>query len=426
MKPLVLLCLWSCGASPEPAQPQASQPHPEPVEITSADEVVGIHTGVQHPPIPADSPAWRHDPGGFVPDVRFYGERTWDDVRMRVAGHIGVIERDRARLLAQAGQYSEAAKTYSRLAADMDRLMGTDSGPSRQIPTLIRDAAVRDAALLNTVAASKSLQDRLTPQVLWSELLSDRKIDETQVDIAAFKDFDDRHAMRVSLWSLYLESADPIGIDSPWGYFDASAHGDLISLRQAQREGRCTDWNCRWESEAASAVFDLEGTGGMPTGDSLIDVAGEPGPQSIGRLEKLGLDDARHRQWVEDTVYVFNKKLKESPGALVSLIKSRVDQLNHFKHGSKYYNIKQLKNEGVRVLAQGGHYDLARQVLAMNFPLHHQDWECPNRQGTLLAIDARLAALDRDKHAAENLKKARSITDAFLAKVAEADSQTRP
>ena len=88
--------------------------------------------------------------------------------------------------------------------------------------------------------------------------------------------------------------------------------------------------------------------------------------------------------------------------------------------------IKQLKNEGVRVLARGGHYDLARQGLAMNFPLHHQDWECPNRQGTLLAIDARLAALDRDKHAAENLKKARSITDAFLAKVAEADSQTRP
>ena len=98
-----------------------------------------------------------------------------------------------------------------------------------------------------------------------------------------------------------------------------------------------------------------------------------------------------------------------------------MDQLEHFRHGSRYYNIKQLRNEGVRVLARGGHYDFARQILAMNFPLHHQDWECPNREGILVAIDARLAMLDGDPRAEARLIEARQITDAFLAKVNQAD-----
>ena len=76
-----------------------------------------------------------------------------------------------------------------------------------------------------------------------------------------------------------------------------------------------------------------------------------------------------------------------------------------------------LRNEGVRVLAAHGHYDLARQVLAMNFPLHHQDWECPNREGILIALDARLAALDGAENTDALLKKARQASDAFLAQV---------
>ena len=368
----VLLAMLGCDAV---------TPKPPPTQQPEETEVVGVHTGIQHPPIPADSPAWRHDPGGFVPDVRFYGERSWGGVRMRVAGHIGVIERDRARLAAASGHFGQGAKIYRALAADMDRLSSGVKGLVGDIPRLIRDAATRDALILDT----------LSSMPIATQTAPDRPI-----DIAAFADFDDRHTLRVALWSAYLDTADPVQLDSPWGYFDPAQQAHL------------------------PAVFSVDGLGSMPTGDTLIDVAGEPGPKAIGRLEKLSLDDPAHRTWVEDTVYVLNMKLKESPGAIVSLLKSRVDQLNHFQHGSRYYNIKQLRNEGVRVLARGGHHGFARQVLAMNFPLHHQDWECPNREGILVAIDARLAILDGDPRAEARLIEARKITDAFLAKIEEA------
>ena len=107
-------------AEDQPAGPTAaavpSRPAPGPAPDSTGRsgqdpvELVGVQSGVQHPPIPADSPAWRHDPGGFVPDHNFYGERSWDGVRMRVAGHIAVMERDRARLAARlSGGAAEAA-----------------------------------------------------------------------------------------------------------------------------------------------------------------------------------------------------------------------------------------------------------------------------------------------------------------------------
>jgi len=222
---------------------------------------------------------------------------------------------------------------------------------------------------------------------------------------------------------LYLSAADPVHPDTAWGYFDREAYRAMLTQRQAVTQGRCPDWICPQPSDAIG--FTVEGLGGMPTGDTLIDVGGEPGPKAIGRLEKLSLEDPKHRQWVEDTVYVLNARLRESPGAMVSLIKSRVDQLNSFKHGSRYYNIKQLRNEGVRVLARSGHYDLARQILAMNFPLHHQDWECPNREGILVALDGRLAALQGDSLASSRLAEARAISDAFLKQVDTADQKPR-
>jgi hypothetical protein len=366
----ILTALFACGGSETVSLPADPPPRPEP-------EFVGTHEGIQHPPIPADSPAWRHDPGGFVPNVRFYGERSWDDVRMRLAGHIGVIERDRARLAAAAGAFERGAAIYRALAADMDDMAAAATGPATEIPKLIAKAARRDAAVL----------DKLTvlPKAT-------AHADGSVIDISDFKDFDDRHLLRVALWSAYLESADPVRVDSPWGYFDPQ------------------------RPKSSPAVFEVEGLGGMPTGDTLIDVAGEPGPRAIGRLAKLGLDDPKHKQWVEDTVYVLNQRLAESPGSIVSLLKSRVDQLNSFAHGSRYYNIKQMRNEGVRVLARGGHFRLARQILAMNFPLHHQDWECPNREGILVAIDARLGMLHGDPKAEARLIEARAITDVFLAK----------
>jgi hypothetical protein len=57
--------------------------------------------------------------------------------------------------------------------------------------------------------------------------------------------------------------------------------------------------------------------------------------------------------------------------------------------------------------------------LALNFPLHHQDWECPNREATLVAIDARLAVQGRRPDAEAQLAEARRLSDAFLAEISK-------
>ena len=221
---MMLSTLWilsGCFGGESPSESLAPS-----VEVSA--EHVGVHEGVQHPPIPADSPAWAHDPGGFVPDFRFYGERSWDDVRMRVAGHIGVIERDRARLAASGGDLGTAAWIYESLASEMDRLLSRMEGQSREIPLMIRDAAQRDAQVLRNQgqkqndASSKSVEDL--------------------PNIAAFKDFDDRHKMRLSLWSLYLAAADPVHPDTAWGYFDRISYRSMLDQRAAVAAGNCQEW----------------------------------------------------------------------------------------------------------------------------------------------------------------------------------------
>ena len=54
--------------------------------------------GQQHPPLPADNPAWDWDAQSFVPDFGWYGEHSWTDVRMRVVGHMSMGYRDLARI----------------------------------------------------------------------------------------------------------------------------------------------------------------------------------------------------------------------------------------------------------------------------------------------------------------------------------------
>ena len=430
------------GPAPAVTAPSAPAPAPEPADRTTQNrpEVVGVQSGVQHPPIPANSPAWRHDPGGFVPDHNFYGERSWDGVRMRVAGHIAVMERDRARLAAQlSGDRAAAAAVYRSLAADLDALIPPTGGPETKIPTLARDAARRDAALLEGspvadvggVAGVRAALHRhtrrgsLTPEI-GAQLRSDLAAVAASVDfpsIDAFADFDDRHAMRVRLWALYLDAVDPLEVTEPWGYFDSAAHRRMIGNldRQIARAVGLSES----PEKPQRPQFTVEGLGGMPTGDSLIDVAGQPGPKAIGTLEKLSLDDPAHRQWVEDTAFVLNAKLRENPGGVLAIVHTRAAHLDGMGHGSRYYNIKQLRNEAVRQLAVAGHHSVARQVLQMNFPLHHQDWECPNREGILMTIDARLLAAVAPAQARDRVVRARAVTDAFLAEVNSAEAATR-
>ena len=438
MKMFVCLLMMACSSSepvqPEPAQSEAVDRSSEaPVASAPTDEHVGVHEGIQHPPIPADSPAWKHDPGGFVPDVRFYGERDWDGVRMRVAGHIAIIERDRARLAAGNGQLEEASQIYFALARTLQDMIPDGGGPAVEIPRMAQQAAQRDGSLMKALVDGRVKEPATGLAGVRSVLLThgEKPLDEQTVgrlnttldvalsiepkpDIDAFSDFDDRHQLRVRLWSLYLDAVDPIEFGDPWGYFTWANYAATAQILRTQIEGKKTE-------APPPKAFGVEGVGGMPTGDSLIDVAGQPGPKAIGRLARLGLDDPKHLQWVEDTVYVLNAKMKESPGAVLPILNSRVAFLNGLGHGSRYYNIKQLRNEIVRRLADAGRPRLARQALALNYPLHHQDWECPNRKGILAAIDGRLAAIAGDRDASERLSEARKLSDAFLSQVAEVD-----
>jgi len=265
----------------------------------------------------------------------------------------------------------------------------------------------------------------LTPEI-GAQLRADLAAVAGSIDfppIDSFADFDDRHAMRVRLWALYLDAVDPLEITEPWGYFDAAAHGRMIAHLDRRIAGAAGLLESPEEPQRAR--FTVSGLGGMPTGDSLIDVAGQPGPKAIGTLEKLGLDDPQHRQWIEDTAFVLNAKLREDPGGVLSIVHTRAAHIDAMGHGSRYYNIKQLRNEAVRQLAAAGHHSIARQALQMNFPLHHQDWECPNREGILMTIDARLTAASAPAKARDQVVRARTLTDAFLAEVNAAEAATR-
>ena len=80
----------------------------------------------------------------------------------------------------------------------------------------------------------------------------------------------------------------------------------------------------RWPSLLADALIDpdqqvdftVDGIGALPTGDTLIDTAGHPGPRAIGTLQKLGVDDPVHRPWLEETVQ--RLRALEEPDAVVA------------------------------------------------------------------------------------------------------------
>ena len=199
--------------------------------------------GGQHPPIPAENPVWEWDAGGFVSDARWYGEHNWADVRMRVAGHVSAAGRDRGRVLATQGDLTAAATSYADLARRLDGIQTPADGIAREIVAPLQRAAHRDAALLGTLAAggvpdvSGSGLDALRARYLGLAVRHDGGDDvatearalqadltrhlavNTGLDIDAFADFDDRHALRVALVEAYLAALDPMGLDERWGYW---------------------------------------------------------------------------------------------------------------------------------------------------------------------------------------------------------------
>ncbi len=464
----MVVLLIACGSAeaPKPAPVQTA-----PTQVVSTEPVPqGPPEGEQHPPIPADNPAWRDDRPGFRSNFFFYGERSWADVRMRVAGHIAAVERDRARLSAMAGKPAEAAQRYHALA---ERLRAMDFRASK-IGQGVRDrlarAAERDGRLLDGIAKGAidadlrrfdgglaairaellhwTLADAHRPSAEHTGVWMSEKalVTHERSDLAldGFDDFDDRHRLRMRLLDAYLDVVDPIGFSDPWGYWQAreierqslvlergaAMSSPLVSQGAAhqltlpplegvprwQRASRIAAINLRLPS-----AFTVTGMGRLPTGDSLIDVAGSPGPMAIGKLEKLGLDDPAHHQWLTQEVGTLNQVLYRDPAAVATQLKHVVEALDAHGHGSRYYNIKAARNEAVRQLARAGAFGAAQAVLAMNRPLHHQDWACPNRDGILLAIEGRLLASAGDPAAEAKLIEARRAADDFWAAVKVAE-----
>jgi hypothetical protein len=444
------------------------------IEATPAEEAVPIENldqGQQHPPLPADNPAWEWDAGGFVGDFGWYGEHSWADVRMRVAGHLSAAGRDLARLKAQQGDYAGAAQAYQQLAGSLHAIPTPDDGSAAQINALLLSAAQRDAATLTALAAGQAPpegeglaglrsqyyglaqrhaagEDVSREAVALQDALKPHLEPRPDLDLDSFTDFTARHALRVRLFAAYLDSLDPLGISERWGYWEsdeiarqalligaaAEALGgkhwsDLASDALVGTEVPAGDL-LRYPSVLADAlvsrdqvpVFTAEGLGWLPTGDSLIDLAGHPGPRAIGTLQKMGLDDPKHRAWLDETASALNAQ-RDDPAAVARIGREAVVWLDEHSHGSRFYNVKQARSDLVRQLARGGHFDLAASVLADNRPLHNQDWACPNRAGILSAIEGRLLAEAGDPQAATVLQRALTEGQAFLADVDRAESQ---
>ena len=66
MTTLLSLLLLSCTASEPSGEPSAAPSAP----------VENLDQGQQHPPLPADNPAWEWDAGGFVGAFGWYGEHS--------------------------------------------------------------------------------------------------------------------------------------------------------------------------------------------------------------------------------------------------------------------------------------------------------------------------------------------------------------
>ncbi|RME26087.1 MAG: hypothetical protein D6798_07345 [Deltaproteobacteria bacterium] len=471
----LLVAFLACtGADDTPAAPGPAAVHgaagdrgrrPEPATV-----MVDQHQ--QHPPLPADNPAWQWEAGGFVPDFGWYGEHSWADVRMRVAGHIYVAGRDLARLHASGGDLAGCADAYDDLRARLEAIPTPGAGVAHDIHALLVSAATRDAALCRSLARGTppaadgddlaTLRARLLGlalrhdggEVVDADAARIRRAlrpflePRPDLDLDTFRDVDDRHRLRVALFQAALSAEDPLSVVEPWGYWEpAELQRTAIVLgltAQALCTEGCEDWSPEagrllagdaatgqggldgpawtWPSQLAAelprkdavADFTVEGLGHLPTGDSLIDVAAEPGPRAIGTLERLGLDDPVHRAWLGQQERRLDAALAEDPAAIPGIVREMTARIDAMGHGSRYYNIKQIRNEAVRQLAAAGHPSLARTVLADNWPLHAQDWACPNREAILRAIDGRLLLAAGDPTAEARLQASLSASAEFL------------
>ena len=420
--------------------------------------------GQKHPPLPENNPIWDWDAKDFVPDYGWFGEHSWMDVRMRVAGHLSAAGRDKARIHAAKEDWSAAAKAYDELGVILAEIPTASSGTSKENNSLLALAAKRDAKTLNSIATQSDFSQAkgtIYPLRLKYFALARKHANSIDVskevhtlieslnalptsypklDISSFKDFHSRHALRIRLFEAYLDALDPLTISERWGYWTAD---EILRQQQAlifacdqllgspsadvkKAVGNPLLWPSQYLSQKTQDLdSSTEEFGALPTGDSLIDIGSSPGPKGIGDLMKWGLNDEEHMQWLSTAAQAITSPLPNEPQRSVQAYQKHIQYLEKATHGSRFYNVKQLRNATVRQLARSGHYMEAHDVLQDNFPLHNQDWACPNREGILLAIDGRLLALGGASNAEAILDKAISSGRTFLQYVDEAEAGKR-
>lgn len=437
----------------------------------------------KHPPIPADNPIWEWDAQAFVPDFGWFGEHSWMDVRMRVVGHISAAGRDLVRYHVQQGDFERAKEEAENIASILQNIPKKQTGFSAEIHDILRKGFVRDAQWIGaisdqntnfpTIATGSFSKLRETyyrlaltyEQDPSKDLSKEAKALQEQLaihlkkredlDLLNFDNFVDRHKLRVRLFEAYIDVLDPLFLQERWGYWEATEiQRQAILLGWALEYLGGVSWkehikdhnpNAKiltttlpkdifvsspilWPSLLGEHLVSpdqkptasAEEFGRLPTGDSLIDIAGHPGPKGIGTLEKLGLNDPKHNGWLTEQGNLVLQNISNPPKAK-QICQQATKKLDSYTHGSRFYNVKQFRNACVRQLAKAKSYDAAFEILQENFPLHNQDWACPNRQGILEAIGGRLLVLSDSPEAIQTLEDSIQTSLDFLKKVSLAE-----
>mgnify|MGYP000067467218 FL=1 len=433
-----LASLWAVGCgSPTPSSSLAPSDRSA-TDFSFDGARPDLDQGQKAPPLPPDLEVWAWDAGGFVGDAVWYGEHDWDGVRMRLMGHLAWLGRDRARLAAASGDLPGARAALVATSRDLSKAspkrrggvaMGLHNALTRAIQ---RDTALFDALqgtpiqagadAVGVVAALLQGQDP-TP------VLSRLEAPPEALDIDQFRNFDERHALRVDQWAAWGTIADPLGLTPSWGYFDQAAwkrHHAALTERVAAARSAGTPKGMLLAlatTRAATPVpIRVDDLVALPTGDSFIDTAASPGPRAIGVLWMMGADDRAFVDWAGQLADQLSRLADTDPDGALRAIRAAVSAVNQHAHGSRFYNVKQLRNAGVRILASRGHGRQAAQLLADQRPLHNQDWACPNRAGILRGLEGRLALASGDTTTARAaLDEATDLSRAFLADVSKAE-----
>lgn len=386
------------------------------------------------PVIPAHQDSWERDPPEFVSDPAFYGEASWDDVRGRVIQHQATVWRDRARLRAMAGDLAGCAEIYDQGVAALEK-HPAKTGVGAALYTRYLDALRRDAALARALAEGRSpplpagglarLRARMLAGADQETLRSEAKtLDLPPLDRSGWADFQDRHALRLALVDAALDAADPFALPDLWGPWDPAlrqATADAIIAAAAGPTDLPPHQRAARHMPSLTAHFSVEGLGDLPTGDTWIDTAGEPGPAAIGRLEVLSLDDPQQRARLEKAAAELQAALDRDPRGVADALAPLLAFYAGTPYTSAYYNEKAARDEVIRQLARARAWLVAATLIDAQFPLHRQDFACPNRAGILRGIQGRLLGLAGARSADLTMRHALIEGERFLARIDAAD-----